>query len=172
MNCEEFWEKAAEFVGGRHELPLEIKEHIAACSQCEREFNHMRKGLINLRKEIIQEQPAILWHEMKKNISKNINIPSKTWNFTDIWKFVLAPTSVAIALFFAFFFYKLDKKTEFFLNFYDATLLVSDAQLEDVLLHNNVLTSNDKYDTELNSAIFSGITDDISIIIIKNNDIS
>jgi hypothetical protein len=171
MNCEEFWGKATEYVATNDKLPQELNEHISHCSQCEKEFNLINQGLINLRKEIKEEAPAFLWHDMKENIGKNIKIPSKLWNFKNIWKFVLVPSGVAIALIFGFFFYY-DKGDNSGFYPYDVPSLLSEAPLEDMLLQDNALTSNDKFDSEFISAFFGGITDEMSIVIIKNIDVS
>jgi len=172
MNCDEFWEKSTDFVGGSIELPPDLKEHISNCSQCEKEFYLIHNGLINLRKETREEVPAILWHEMKNNIDKNIKIPYKIWNFKEIWKLILVPAGVAISLSFAFLLYNYEHKPVFYPNYYETNFLVSEAQIEDMLLQNNFLDSNESYDRELNSAVFDGITDDLAAILINNSDIS
>ncbi len=170
MNCEEFWGKIPEYIANKEELPNELKQHIAICNQCEKEFRLLSKGLINLKNELKQDMPAVFWHDMRDAIGKEIKVPRKIWLFSDLWRFVLIPAGLTAALFLGIFFHKQDNKAVFYP--YETALMVSEVSLEDMVLQNNIPIANDKFDPEFNAAIFCGITDEMAIVIIKNNDIS
>ncbi len=112
MNCEEFWEKLSDTWPGPGYRDAKLKTHLETCSQCREEFELLVDGLSRLKAEVLQEEPASFWHEMRREIAAGVKRPSRLQGlarFFCSWRTgAVFVTAILVAVFFIFGIQKLN----------------------------------------------------------------
>lgn len=164
MECKEFWEEVARFLLGEKALSPEMEGHLAVCKRCSEDYILIHSGLKDLKNEILAEEPAQFWHEMKEMIRDGVKNPGTRFFFKGCWRLAWIPAcAVSIALAIGIFHYKRPVT-------YSSTelMLLAGAHPEVIAPENGDLAFYlDKEDIEVSPSIYTGITDEWSALLME-----